>query len=73
MNRFSNFLPAQLAREKAKLPLFDMENCITAGEYLNLEPIKRCLVIKNKALCKGAMNKMNKVEIDSLENDPTDC
>ena len=73
MNKYSDRLPYQLARQRAKYPSFESSGCVTAGEYLNLEPISRCLVIKDQALCEGAMSKMNKREIATLATDPTDC
>ena len=74
MNKYNDRLPYEIARQRAKSPSFETaSDCITAGDYLNLEPINRCLVIKNQALCEGAMSEMNEFEIATLATDPTDC
>ena len=74
MIAWKRFMPSQLFQKRFLMNPQYRKHCITAAEYLNLEPINRCLVMKYKALCKGAFNKMLHDEIETTFGTfPTDC
>ena len=70
---WKRFVPSSLFQKTFSM-ISQRKHCITAGEYLNLEPINRCLVMKYKPLCKGEFNKMLHDEIaTTFGTDPRDC
>ena len=71
---WKRFMPSQLFKKRFLTSPHTRKHCITAGEYLDLEPINRCLVMKYKALCRGAFNKMLHDEIaTTFGTFSTDC